>query len=59
MLRLLLLIALWLPLAATAQVAERVVSLAPNLTELAYAAGLGDKLVGVSAYSDFPLQHRR
>ncbi|QII39564.1 vitamin B12 ABC transporter substrate-binding protein BtuF [Rouxiella badensis] len=54
MLRLLLLIALWLPLAATAQIAERVVSLAPNLTELAYAAGLGDKLVGVSAYSDFP-----
>jgi len=54
-----LLSVLWLPLAATAQVAERVVSLAPNLTELAYAAGLGDKLVGVSAYSDFPPQAAR
>lgn len=51
-----LLAALWLPFAATAQVAERVISLAPNLTELAYAAGLGDKLVGVSAYSDYPPQ---
>lgn len=44
----------WLPLAATAQIAQRVVSLAPNLTEMAFAAGMGDKLVGVSAYSDYP-----
>jgi len=35
--------------------AARVVTLAPSLTELVYAAGAGDKLVGVSAYSDFPL----
>jgi len=44
---------LWLfawPLAA----AERVISLAPSTTELAYAAGLGDKLLAVSAYSDYP-----
>ncbi len=34
--------------------AVRVVTLAPSLTELVYAAGAGDKLVGVSAYSDFP-----
>lgn len=34
--------------------AERVVTLAPSLTELVYAAGAGDKLVAVSAYSDFP-----
>jgi vitamin B12 transport system substrate-binding protein len=53
-LRLCLLLALWLPLMATAQVAQRVISLAPNLTELAFAAGLGDKLIGVSAYSDYP-----
>jgi iron complex transport system substrate-binding protein len=32
----------------------RIVSLAPNLTELVYAAGAGDTLVGVSAYSDYP-----
>jgi vitamin B12 transport system substrate-binding protein len=54
-----ILLYLWLPLAAIAQPAQRVVSLAPNLTELAYAAGLGDHLVGVSAYSDFPPQAKK
>ena len=34
--------------------AERIVTLAPHLTELAYSAGAGDKLVGVVAYSDYP-----
>lgn len=33
---------------------SRLVSLAPNLTELVFAAGAGDSLVGVSAYSDYP-----
>ena len=34
--------------------ARRIVALAPYITELAYAAGAGDKLVGVSDYSDYP-----
>ncbi len=34
--------------------AQRIISLAPHLTELVYAAGAGDKLIAVSAYSDFP-----
>jgi iron complex transport system substrate-binding protein len=34
--------------------ATRVVSLAPNLTELVFTVGAGDKLVGVSAWSDYP-----
>ncbi|MGL4486634.1 MAG: vitamin B12 ABC transporter substrate-binding protein BtuF [Yersinia sp. (in: enterobacteria)] len=34
--------------------AERVISLSPSTTEMAYAAGLGNKLVAVSAYSDYP-----
>jgi iron complex transport system substrate-binding protein len=34
--------------------ASRVVSLAPDLTELTYAAGAGPVLVGASAYSDYP-----
>ena len=33
---------------------SRVVALAPNLTELTFAAGAGSALVGVSAYSDYP-----
>jgi iron complex transport system substrate-binding protein len=32
----------------------RIVSLAPHLTELVYAAGAGDLLVGVVEYSDYP-----
>jgi iron complex transport system substrate-binding protein len=40
------------------QPANRIVSLAPSLTELAYSAGAGAKLVGVSAHSDYPPQAR-
>jgi iron complex transport system substrate-binding protein len=34
--------------------ARRIISLAPHVTELVFAAGAGDLLVGVSEYSDFP-----
>jgi iron complex transport system substrate-binding protein len=34
----------------------RIATLAPHLTELVFAAGAGDKLVGVSAYSDYPAE---
>lgn len=34
--------------------AQRIVALAPSLTELAYAAGAGARLVGVARYSDYP-----
>jgi iron complex transport system substrate-binding protein len=34
--------------------AHRIVTLAPHLTELVYAAGAGDRLVAVSRFSDFP-----
>ncbi|VVE57230.1 cobalamin-binding protein [Pandoraea anhela] len=34
--------------------AKRVVSLAPHATELLFAAGAGDKVVGVVKYSDYP-----
>lgn len=40
--------------AAPAAVYSRVVSLAPNLTELVFAAGAGATLVGASAHSDYP-----
>lgn len=35
---------------------ERIVSLAPSSTELVYAAGLGDKLIAVSKFSNYPEQ---
>jgi iron complex transport system substrate-binding protein len=34
--------------------AERIISLAPSLTELVYAAGAGSRLIGVVEYSDYP-----
>lgn len=37
-----------------AKAAERIVTLAPFLTEIAFAAGAGGKVVGVSAFSDHP-----
>ncbi|MDA8107442.1 MAG: cobalamin-binding protein [Betaproteobacteria bacterium] len=39
--------------------AKRVVSLAPNLTELVFAAGAGDRVVGVISGSDYPPAARR
>ena len=39
--------------------AVRIISLAPNLTELAYAAGMGKRMVAVSAYSDYPPQAKQ
>ena len=37
-----------------AQPARRIVTLAPHLSETLYAAGAGEKLVGVVEFSDFP-----
>jgi iron complex transport system substrate-binding protein len=52
---------LLLSLAAVPAVAAerpRLVSLAPSLTEIAYAAGAGDALVGTVEYSDYPAAAR-
>ncbi|AHF01493.1 ABC transporter substrate-binding protein [Thiomicrospira aerophila AL3] len=39
-----------------AQPVERIISLAPSLTELVFSAGAGDKLVGVVSYSNYPAE---
>jgi iron complex transport system substrate-binding protein len=39
--------------------ARRIISLAPHVTELLFAAGAGDAVVGVSEYSDYPEAARR
>jgi iron complex transport system substrate-binding protein len=40
--------------AAAAATPVRIVSLSPHITELLFAAGAGDRIVGVDAYSDYP-----
>ena len=38
---------------------ERIVSLSPNLTEIVFALGLGDKVVGVSNNCDWPAEAKQ
>ncbi|MDE1465437.1 cobalamin-binding protein [Spartinivicinus poritis] len=39
--------------------AKRIISLAPHTTELLFAAGAGDKVVGVISYSNYPTQAKQ
>jgi iron complex transport system substrate-binding protein len=47
------------PADAAAPGATRIVSLAPHLTELAFSAGAGERIVGTVLYSDYPADARR
>jgi len=47
------------PRAAPAVEPQRIVSLAPSVTETVFALGLGDRLVGVSVYCDYPPEAQR
>jgi iron complex transport system substrate-binding protein len=38
---------------------KRIVSLAPNMTELLFALGLGDRVVGVTTYCDYPEEAKK
>jgi iron complex transport system substrate-binding protein len=38
---------------------HRIVSLAPSVTEILFALGFGDRLVGVTTYCDYPVEARR
>lgn len=39
---------------AHAHAAQRIVSLKPNITEILFAIGVGDRVVGVSSWCDYP-----
>ncbi len=38
---------------------KRIISLAPNMTELLFALGLGDRVVGVTTFCDFPEEAKK
>ncbi|MEW6584186.1 MAG: cobalamin-binding protein [Nitrospirota bacterium] len=42
------------PLSVSASPPQRIISLAPNITEILFAIGLGDRLVGVTRFCDYP-----
>jgi len=44
---------------ALAAEVQRIISLAPSVTETIFALGLGDRLVGVSVYCDYPPEAER
>jgi iron complex transport system substrate-binding protein len=47
-----------LPKSAVSEKPERIVSLAPNITEILFALGRGDRIVGVTRHCDYPPEAR-
>ena len=45
--------------AGSASPPKRIVSLAPSMTEILYALGLGDNIVGVTTFCDYPEEVRK
>lgn len=39
-----------------AEVPKRIISLAPNITEILFALGLGDRIAGVTSFCDYPAE---
>jgi iron complex transport system substrate-binding protein len=42
------------PVSLASEPPKRIISLAPNMTEILFALGLGDRLVGVTSFCDYP-----
>ena len=47
------------PAAEPASPPKRIVSLAPSMTEILYALGLGDNIVGVTTFCDYPEEAKK
>jgi len=43
----------------SAQAPERIISLAPNITEILFAMDMGDEIVGVTSFCDYPDEAKR
>lgn len=40
------------------EIPDRIISLAPNITEILFSLGLGDNIVGVTGFCDYPEEAR-
>lgn len=54
-----LILCIFLASAALAKSPERIISLAPSTTEILFAAGLGEKVVAVTTFCDYPEEAKR
>ena len=45
--------------ASSAEVPRRIVSLAPSITEILFSLGLGDRIVGVTTFCDYPEEAKK
>jgi len=50
---------LFIAAACAGEVPSRIVSLAPNLTEILFAMDLGDRVVGVTSFCDYPEEAKK
>jgi len=56
----LLILTLLVPISiASARAPERIISLAPNITEILFAMDMGNKIVGVTSFCDYPDEAKR
>ena len=44
---------------SSGEVPRRIISLAPNVTEILFALGLGDNIVGVTSFCDYPAEAKK
>jgi iron complex transport system substrate-binding protein len=51
-------VCLVIPASAAAGTPKRIISLAPNITEILFAVGLGDRVIGVTSFCDYPSEAR-
>lgn len=50
---------LLIPVAAFGETPKRIISLAPNVTEILFALGLGNNIVGVTNFCDYPPEAKK
>ncbi|MBA4372650.1 MAG: cobalamin-binding protein [Thermodesulfovibrio sp.] len=48
-----------IPSSSYGEASRRIISLAPNITEILFSLGLGDRIIGVTTFCDYPEEARK